>query len=39
MKQVQDFMEKRIAQDPSLLDKDRATFHTIMMDEIEKYVA
>ncbi|SAM07064.1 hypothetical protein [Absidia glauca] len=36
VKQVQDFMEKRIAQDPSLLDKDRATFHTIMMDEIEK---
>ncbi|CAO3641605.1 unnamed protein product [Cunninghamella blakesleeana] len=29
-------MEEKVKEDPSLLDKDCSTFHTIMMNEIEK---
>ncbi|KAI8332595.1 complex proteins associated with Set1p component shg1-domain-containing protein [Chlamydoabsidia padenii] len=36
VKKIQDFMETMVMNDTSLLDKDRSTFHTIMMDEIEK---
>ncbi|ORZ13579.1 complex proteins associated with Set1p component shg1-domain-containing protein [Absidia repens] len=36
MKKIQDFMEEMITKDPSLLDKDRTAFHSLMMDEIEK---
>ncbi|KAI9307651.1 complex proteins associated with Set1p component shg1-domain-containing protein [Cunninghamella echinulata] len=36
LKSLQDFMEEKIKEDPSLLDKDRSTFHSLMMNDIEK---
>ncbi|KAI8098494.1 complex proteins associated with Set1p component shg1-domain-containing protein [Halteromyces radiatus] len=36
MKKIQDFMEDMITKDPSLLDKDKSAFHSLMLNEIEK---
>ncbi|KAI9498525.1 complex proteins associated with Set1p component shg1-domain-containing protein [Zychaea mexicana] len=36
LENVTSFMQEKISKDPSLLDKERSTFQSLMMNELEK---
>ncbi|KAI7850221.1 hypothetical protein BDC45DRAFT_518792 [Circinella umbellata] len=36
LENVNNFMEEKTSKDPSLLEKERSTFHSLMMNELEK---